>query len=127
MSDAPISTERAIQLFRTTLKGYELAVYALTRDDINHYQFDALTSFTYHVGTNGFKISDLVKKVNADKEDPKNKSALEARKNAGGKPILLPRRKREAVLYFTEDSTQQATDEQQYITRSNTSGKTRPA
>lgn len=115
MTDAPITTERAIQLFRNTLKGYELAVYSMTRDDINHNQFDALTSFTYNVGTNGFKISELVKKVNQDKDDPKIQQAFEAWKNAGGKPILLARRKREAALYFTPDNLQQATDEQLYI------------
>jgi len=115
MTDSPITTERAIQLFRTTLKGYELTVYSLTRDDINHNQFDALTSFTYNVGTHGFKISDLVKKVNKNKEDPTITAAFEAWKNAGGKPILLSRRKREAALYFTPYDEQQATDEQLYI------------
>lgn len=111
MTDAPITTERAIQLFRNTLKGYELAVYSSTRDDINHNQFDALTSFTYNVGTNGFKTSELVKKVNQDKEDPKIRQAFEAWKNAGGKPILLARRKREAALYFTPDNAQQTIDQ----------------
>lgn len=115
MTDTPITTERAIALFRNLLKNYELAVYSSTRDDINHNQFDALTSFAFNVGVNGFKSSELMKKVNKDKQDPKIKLAFEAWKNAGGKPILLSRRKREAALYFVPDNSQQATDEQLYI------------
>lgn len=114
-TDGPISTERAIALFRYTLKQYEHAVYSMTRDDINHNQFDALTSFTYNVGVAGFKGSTLLKKVNANKEDKTIKAAFELWKNAGGRPILLGRRKREAALYFTPLAEQQATDEQLYI------------
>ncbi|QNK61706.1 glycoside hydrolase family protein [Pedobacter sp. PAMC26386] len=115
MTDPAITTERAIALFRNLLKNYELAVYSSTRDDINQNQFDALTSFTFNVGINGFKSSDLLKKVNQDKQDPKIKLAFEAWKNAGGKPILLARRKREAALYFAPDNSQRATDQQLYI------------
>ena len=115
MTDPPISTERAIALFRNLLRNYEHGVYSITRDDINHNQFDALTSFTYNVGVAGFKGSTLLKKVNANKNDPTIKAAFEQWKNAGGKPILLGRRKREAALYFTPDAEQQATDQQLYI------------
>lgn len=115
MTDPAITTERAIALFRNLLRNYELAVYSLTRDDINHNQFDSLTSFNYNVGTGGFRGSDLLKKVNANKQDPTIRAAFEAWKNAGGKPILLARRKREAELYFTPDETQQASDQQLYI------------
>ncbi|MBB2148780.1 glycoside hydrolase family protein [Pedobacter gandavensis] len=115
ITDPPISTERAIKLFRNLLRNYELAVYSNTRDDINHNQFDSLTSFTFNVGASGFRSSTLLKKVNENKEDPSIKLAFEAWKNAGGKPILLARRKREAELYFTPANTHQATDEQLYI------------
>jgi len=115
LTDPPITTERAIALFRNLLKNYELAVYSSTRDDINHNQFDALTSFTFNVGVAGFKSSELVRKVNSDKNDPNIQGGFEAWKNAGGKPILLERRKREAKLYFTPENTQQATDVQLYI------------
>lgn len=115
MTDPAITTERAIALFRNLLRNYELAVYSLTRDDINHNQFDSLTSFTYNVGTGGFRGSDLLKKVNSNKQDPSIRAAFEAWKNAGGKPILLARRKREADLYFTGDEAQQASDQQMYI------------
>lgn len=115
-SDGPITTERAIALFRNTLRNYELAVYSTTRDDINHNQFDALTSLTYNIGVAGFKGSSLLRKVNANKDDKAGiQAAFEQWKMAGGKAILLGRRKREAALYFTPDNTQYATDEQLYI------------
>lgn len=119
LSDPPLTTERSIALFRMMLKNYEYGVYSVTRDDINHNQFDALTSFTYNTGTFGFKSSALLKKVNANKLDPTIKIAFEQWRNAtiNGKkvPILLPRRKREAALYFTPDESQHATDQQIYI------------
>ena len=115
LKDPEITVTRAIQLFRLMLKSYEQAVWAPTRDDINHNQFDALTSLTYNIGTNGFKSSNLLKVINDDKEDPNIQQAFEAWKNAGGKPILLARRKREAALYFTPYNEQQATDEQLYL------------
>lgn len=117
MTDPPLTTEQAIRYFRMMVKQFELGVYSVTRDDINHNQFDALTSLTYNIGTGakGFKGSTLLKKVNTNKEDPSIKTEFEKWKYADGKPILLNRRKREASLYFTPEETQRATDQQLYI------------
>lgn len=110
MTDPPISTERAISLFKNLLKGYELAVYSITRDDINHNQFDAQVSLAFNIGIAGYKGSTLVRRVNKNPNDPSIRVAFEMWKNAGGKPILLGRRRREADLYFTPDSTQMIND-----------------
>lgn len=115
MTDPPLTTEQCIRYLRMMVKIFELGVYSVTRDDINHNQFDALVSFTYNIGVAGFKGSTLLKKVNANKEDKTIKAAFELWKNAGGRPILLGRRRREAALYFTPVYEQQATDEQLYI------------
>ncbi|WP_256013099.1 glycoside hydrolase family protein [Desertivirga xinjiangensis] len=104
MTDPAITTERAISLFKNMLRTYERAVYSVTRDDINHNQFDAMASLTYNIGVNGYKGSTVVKLVNQDPNDLRIKAAFEMWKNAGGKPILLGRRKREAALYFTPDA-----------------------
>lgn len=101
MTDKPISKDRAIGLFRTVLQHYEKAVWSVTRDDINQNQFDALTSLCFNIGVNGFKGSTVVKRVNANPSDPSIKAAFEMWKNAGSKPILLNRRRREAKLYFS--------------------------
>lgn len=100
MTDSPISEVRALQLFKNLLKTYELAVYASTRDDINQNQFDALVSLCFNIGTGAFKKSTLLKKVNSNPNDPAIGAAFEMWKNAGGKPILLNRRKREYQLYI---------------------------
>lgn len=100
MADPPITRDRAIALFRNLLKHYEAAVWSVTRDDINQNQFDALTSLCFNIGVHGFKGSTVVKRVNANPNDKKIRDAFLMWKNAGGKPILLKRRKREADLYF---------------------------
>lgn len=100
MTDPPISRDRAIGLFKNLLKNYETAVWSVTRDDINQDQFNALTSICFNIGVSAFKGSTLVKRVNKNPNDPSIKGAFEMWKNAGGKPILLGRRRREAALYF---------------------------
>jgi lysozyme len=100
MTDSPITEARALQLFKNLLKTYEMCVYAHTRDDINQNQFDALVSLCFNIGTGAFNKSTLVKKVNANPNDPTIGAAFEMWKNAGGKPILLNRRKREYQLYL---------------------------
>jgi lysozyme len=108
MTDAELTVERAIKYFREMLKNYEMGVYAVTRNDINPNQFDALTSFTYNVGNAGFKASSLLRKVNANINDPEIIGAFlafsNAKVNGQKKPVLLGRRKREADLYFTRYS-----------------------
>lgn len=101
MKDKPITKERALELFKNVLKGYEMEVYSRTRDDINQNQFNALVSLCFNIGRNGFKSSTVLKRVNANKSDPTIKQAFEMWINAGGKPILLARRTREAKLYFS--------------------------
>lgn len=98
MTDPSITRERAISLFRNLLKHYELAVYSVTRDDINQNQFDAMVSLCYNIGVNGFKGSTLVKRVNANPADKTIEGAFKMWK----KPIvLLNRRIKEAKLYFS--------------------------
>jgi lysozyme len=101
MSDPEISKDRAVKLFKTLLPHYERAVWSMTRDDINQHQFDALTSLCYNIGVGAFRGSTVLKRVNANPNDPRIHDAFLMWKNAGGKPILLNRRKRESKLYFS--------------------------
>jgi lysozyme len=101
MSDKPITRERAVALFMNTLRRYEAQVNASIKSNINQNQFDALVSLCYNIGTAGFAGATVVKRVNANTSDPEIRYWIEAWRNAGGKPILLGRRKREATLYFS--------------------------
>jgi lysozyme len=99
MSDPAITKQRAEQLFLNTLKHYEMCVYTSTRDDINQNQFDALVSLCYNIGTHAFKKSTLLKRINKNPKGADIEAAFLMWRNAGGKPILLNRRKREYALY----------------------------
>jgi len=96
-----ITKERAIQLFRNTLKQYEAQVNKSITREINQNQFDACVSLCYNIGTAGFAGSTVVKRINANPCDPTIADAFKMWRNAGGKPILLARRTREAALYFS--------------------------
>ena len=89
-----------MELFKTTVKKYEDAVNKIT-SPTNQNQFDALVSLCYNIGVAGFLNSSIFKKVNANPNDPSINEAFKMWKNAGGKPILLNRRIREANLYFS--------------------------
>lgn len=100
MQDAPITRDRAIDLFKNLLKHYELAVYSVTRDDINQNQFDALVSLCYNIGITAFKASTVLKRVNSNPNALNVSAGFERWQYAGGKPVLFARRKREIALYF---------------------------
>lgn len=101
MTDKPITRERAIDLFKNTMKRYEAQVNKSITRPINQNQFDALVSLCYNIGTSGFASSTVAKLVQANPCDPNIRHWFEAWKNAGGKPILLQRRIREHKLYFS--------------------------
>ena len=95
-----ITKDRALSLFRIIVKQFEDAVNSTITQAINQNQFDALVSLSYNIGISAFKGSTVARRVNANPCDSTIRQAFEMWKNAGGKPILLNRRKREANLYF---------------------------
>lgn len=98
MQDKPLTKEQAADMFLSIVQPYETAVWSVTRDDINQNQFNALCSLCYNIGVGGFKSSTVVRRVNADPNDPRIAAAFEMWK----RPIvLLRRRKREHGLYFS--------------------------
>lgn len=102
LTDAPITKERALELFRNTLSTYERGVDSFTRDDISQNQFDSLTSFAYNLGTQALKGSTLLKKVNNNPNDPTIAAEFNKWVRANGVVLkgLVSRRKAEAELYF---------------------------
>jgi lysozyme len=103
MKDPAISQDQADQMFLAMVKPYELAVYSTSRDDITQNNFNALVSFTYNIGTNGFKNSTVLKLVNQNIADDRLKAAFLMWVKAGGKTIqgLVNRRNREYQVYIS--------------------------
>jgi len=105
MADAPITKAEATVLLADMLGTYERAVDSYCIDTITQNQFDALVSFAYNLGTGALKSSTLLKKVNADPNDPDIRKEFMKWVNAGGVTLagLVRRRHDEADLYFKKD------------------------
>lgn len=107
MTDPSISHQRAVELFLNTVKSREQTVWALTRDDINQNQFNALVSLVYNIGSGGFKTSTVLKKVNDNPNDPTIKDAflMWSKARVDGKLVVVNglknRRLAEVALYFS--------------------------
>lgn len=64
MKDVPLTLAQVHSEFLLLVKPFELAVYSTTRDDLKQYEFNALVSLTYNIGTTGFKGSTVHRLVN---------------------------------------------------------------
>lgn len=102
MQDSPITESVATDLLTNMLGRFEKAVDGSCRDDLTQNQFDALVSFTYNLGEGNLKSSTLLKKVNANPNDPTIRDEFMKWVKAGGQvlPGLVKRRQAEADLYF---------------------------
>jgi lysozyme len=102
LKDAPITKERALQIFKVTLKQYTSAVDKNVTVPLTQNEFDALVEFTYNVGVAAFKGSTLLKLLNAGA--PKDRVAaqfLRWNKDEGKVvPGLTNRRKRESNKFL---------------------------
>jgi lysozyme len=98
-----ITQERANELFEIIAKEFADKVAPLVKSSVTPNQFAALTSFAYNAGIGNLKSSTLLKKVNANPNDPS--IALEFAKwvRANNKVLagLEKRRAAESKLYFT--------------------------
>lgn len=102
LSDSSITKDRALELFKTTLKRYEQDVDAMTRDDINQNQFNALVAICYNIGSSNLKSSTLLKLVNKNPNDEKINNQFNKWIYANGKKLkgLINRRADESKMYF---------------------------
>jgi lysozyme len=95
--------QRAVELLAWSLSGFEQYVDSYCVDTITQNQFDALVSFCYNLGPANLKSSTLLKKVNANPNDPTIRAEFLKWNKAGGRALagLTRRRTAEADLYFS--------------------------
>lgn len=97
-----ITKEKSRELLKSDLSRFERAVNTYIKVPLEQHQFDALVSLAFNIGVGNFSKSTLVKKINTNASIKEIEFQFKQWKLAGGKPILLPRRKREARLYKGE-------------------------
>ena len=100
--DDAITKDRAEKLFLLIVKRFENAVNGAVKVGLNANQFAALVSFTYNCGAPALAKSSLLRKVNANPNDPTITAAFGLWNKANGvvNKGLVKRRKTEAELYF---------------------------
>lgn len=103
LSDPKITKKYADELLKGMLTSYEDGVARYVQKKINQNQFDALVSFAYNLGLGALKSSTLLKKINANPNDPDIKNQFKRWVKSGGKTLqgLVKRRTEEAELYFS--------------------------
>ena len=94
--------EQAKDYMRHDLIEFEHAINSSVKAQLTQNQFDALVSLAYNIGSNAFKSSTLVKKLNSG--DYKGAAdQFNVWVNAGGKRMqgLVNRREKEKVLFLS--------------------------
>ena len=112
MRDKPITQETAFWMLKQVANMFAKDVDSLVTSDINQNQFNALVSFAFNLGSDidadnipeGLGDSRLLRRVNANSNDPEIAKEFVKWNKAGGRVLdgLTKRRLKEAELYFTK-------------------------
>ena len=97
-----ITQQKAEQLFELISNEFSAKVAKLVNSNVTDNQFASLVSFAYNCGVVNLQKSTLLKKVNANHNDPSIRAEFMKWNKAGGKVLagLTRRREAEANLYF---------------------------
>lgn len=97
-----ITQQKAEQLFELISNEFSAKVAKLVTSNVTDNQFASLVSFAYNCGVVNLQKSTLLKKVNANHNDPSIRAEFMKWNKAGGKVLagLTRRREAEANLYF---------------------------
>lgn len=109
MSDPPITLQCALDLKEFHIEEKEKVVRSLVKSNINQNQFDALVSWVYNLGKENLRTSTLLKKINANPNDPSiktswvqwNKARDPKTKQLKVSNGLTRRRNEEIAIYFS--------------------------
>ena len=104
MVDPPITKIEAFDMFKDIADKFAKKVSACVKTPLNQNQFNSLVSFAYNVGVANFMNSTLLKRVNANHNDPDIRTQFLRWDKVGTKKLsgLTKRRIYEADNYFAE-------------------------
>ena len=104
MVDKEITKAEAFDMFKDIADKFAKKVSSCVKTPINQNQFNSLVSFAYNVGVANFMNSTLLKKVNANHNDPDIRTQFLRWDKVGTKKLsgLTKRRIYEADNYFAE-------------------------
>ena len=102
MQDKAITQPTAWWMFREIADRFAVNVDKLITSNVTQNQYNAIVSLAYNIGIGGLQRSSLLKKVNANPNDPTITNSFLIWNKAGGKVLngLTKRRSIEAKLYF---------------------------
>jgi lysozyme len=102
ITDKAITKAQATEYLKHVADNFALKVDSLVTSNVTQNQFNALVSIAYNIGLGAFKISTLLKKVNANPSDQTIKNEFLKWNKQAGKVLngLTRRRTKEAELYF---------------------------
>ena len=103
ITDKQITRDQANEILQYVADKFANDVLKLVTSVISQNQLNSLTAFAYNLGLTNLKNSTLLKKVNANPNDPTIKEEFLKWNKSGGKILqgLINRRREEANLYFT--------------------------
>lgn len=103
LQDKPITKSVAYWMLKETANVFATQVNLLVKTKLTQNQFNALVSFAFNLGSQALGKSTLLKKVNANPNDPTIRNEFLKWNKAGGRVLdgLTKRRTKEANLYFS--------------------------
>jgi lysozyme len=104
LTDAPITKERADELFQIVADDFAKRVLPLVKKPLTQNQFNSIVSFAFNLGVRALQNSTLLRLVNINPNDAMIAKEFLKWNKAGGVVVkgLTNRRIKESALYFTK-------------------------
>ena len=104
LTDAPITKERADDLFEIVADDFAKRVLPLIKKPLTQNQFNSIVSFAFNLGVRALQNSTLLRLVNINPNDANIAKEFLKWTKAGGVVVkgLTNRRIKESALYYTK-------------------------